>query len=277
MTRRLSLGVICCALAALVLGAAASASAAVQPKRAGASVVIVGGSRAQRQLARLTALRGGGVTIGRVVFQRPSKVLRHQHVRGVELVVSSVGKQTLRSLWEQQLYVGTYLGLMMRWPGSVVAAAATDQSEGQVSRLRAYDVFGSNPTSTDVLQREVLPLSHAAQRLGAHIVELRVAATPARAIAVTLRVADPAAFLKHSTLPLLRLLNTPGITLLGYYLGIEDAAGRLVWATSRLPNSGGVFVIPSLDACSPVTHSEGSLQQPPPCPARSINTQRQPR
>jgi len=110
-------------------------------------VVIVGGSRAQRQLARLTALRSGGDTIRRVVFQPPSRLLRRQRVAGVELVVSSAGKQTLRSLWEQQLYVGTYLGLMARSPGSAVSAAATDQNEGPASRLRAYDVFGSNPTS----------------------------------------------------------------------------------------------------------------------------------
>ncbi|MCW2976060.1 MAG: hypothetical protein JWM06_1341, partial [Actinomycetia bacterium] len=116
MTRRLSLGVVWCALVALVMGAAASATAPVSPKRAGAAVVIVGGSRPQRQLARLTALRVGGVTIRRVVFRRPSQALLRQHVKGIELVVSSAGKQTLRSMWEQQLYVGTYLGLMERWP-----------------------------------------------------------------------------------------------------------------------------------------------------------------
>jgi len=202
-----------------------------------------------------------------VVFRRPSRVLRHEHVRGVELVVSSAGKQTLRAEWEQQLYVGTYLGLMERWAKAAVAAAVTDQKEAPVSRWRAYEVFGSNPRGVAV-GREVSLLSEAAARGGARIVELRTVATPARAIAVTLRVADAAAFLKHRTLPLLRLLDTPRITLLGYYLGVQDASGRLVWATSRLPNTGGVFVIPSLDACSPAKHGEPGLRQPPPCPAR---------
>jgi hypothetical protein len=252
------------------MGASASATAPVSPRR-GAAVVVVGGSQAQRQLARLTALRVGGLTIRRVVFRQPDKTLRRQHVGGLELVVSSGGVKTLRSIWEQELYVGTYLGLMARRPGSAVAAAVSDQTEGPVSRLRPYDVFGSNPTSTEVLQREVLPLSHAAQRLGARIVELGVAATPARVIALTLRVADPAAFLKHSTVPLLRLLEKPGITLLGYYLGIQDDSGRLVWATSQLPNTGGVYSIPSLEACSPVSHGGMGglgLSQPLPCPAR---------
>jgi hypothetical protein len=229
-------------------------------------VVIVGGSQAQRQLARLTALRVSGLTIRRVVFRRPDKAL---HVGGVELVVSSGGAKPLRAIWEQRLYVGTYLGLMERWRGSTVAAAATDQTGGQpVSRLRPYDVFGSNPTATEVFEREVLPLSRTAERLGAQIVERGVGATPTRFIMMTLRVADPAAFLKHSTVPLLHVLDKPGIPLLGYYLAIENSNGRLVWATSRLPEGGGVFVIPSLDACSPVKHSEPGLQEPPPCPAR---------
>ena len=267
MARRLSVAFGCWALAVLVLGATAGVGASPPSKRAGASVVIVGGSRAQRQLARLTALRVGGVTIRRVVFQRPSRVLRREHVRGVELVVSSAGEQTVRAEWEQQLYVGAYLGLMGRWPHAAVAAAASDQTQGPVSRLRPYEVFGSNPR-TAAVQRELVPLSAAASRHGARVVELRVAATPARTIALTLRVSDPAAFLKRWALPVLGLLERPRIPLLGYYLGVQNASGRLVFATSRLPDTGAVFVIPSLDACSPVGHTELALHQPPPCPAR---------
>jgi hypothetical protein len=270
MTRRRSLGVLCCAFVAPVTGAAASATAPVPSPRAGAAVVIVGGSPAQRQLARLTALRVGGVTIRRVVFRHPSMVLRREHLRGLELVVSSAGKETLRAVWEQQLYVGIYLGQTERWPKAAVAAAATDQREGPVSRLRAYEVSGSKP-HTMAMGREVSLLVEAVARGSARIVELRTVATPARAIALTLHVADPAAFLKHWTVPLVRLLERPRVPLLGYYLGVQDASGRLVWATSRLPDTGGVFAIPSLDACSPVSHGGmggTGLRQPLPCPAR---------
>jgi hypothetical protein len=193
-------------------------------------------------------------------------VLRHEHVRGVELVVSSAGKQTLRTDWEQELFVGTYLGLMARWPKAAVAAVATDNTEGPAARLRPFDVFGSNPR-TSTVQREVEVFVHLATTAGAKIAEFRTIATPARAMAITLRVRDPAAFLKHRTLPLLDLLTQPLVPLLGFYLGVEDASGRLVWATSRLPNTGGVFTIPRLDACSPVTHSEALGYQPLPCPA----------
>ena len=236
------------------------------PRPAGVSVTIAGGSPAQRQLARLTALRVGGVTIRRVAFRPPSTVLRDEHLRGVELVVSSAGKETLRADWEQELFVGTYLGLMTRWPKAAVVAAATNHTEGPAARLRALDVFGSNPRASSV-HREVTAFVNSATASGAKVIEFRTIATPARAMAITLRVGDPAAFLKHRTRPLLDLLNEPRIPLLGFYLGIEDASGQLVWATSRLPNTGGVFTIPRLDACSPVTHSEPLGQAPPPCPA----------
>jgi hypothetical protein len=229
-------------------------------------VAIVGGTSAQRELARLTALRVGGVTIRRVTFRAPSRVLRHEHLHGAELVVSSAGKKTLRADWEQELFVGTYLGLMARWPKAAVVAAATDYTEGPAARFQALDVFGSNPRTSSV-QREVTAFVNRATASRAKVVEFRTIATPARAMAITLRVGDPAAFLKHRTRPLLDLLNEPRVPLLGFYLGIEGASGRLVWATSRLPNTGGVFTIPRLDACSPVTHSELVGHAPPPCPA----------
>jgi hypothetical protein len=247
--------------------AAAAVGNAAGPKRAGASVAIAGGNAAQQRLARVTALRVGGVTIRRVAFRAPSRVLRHEHLRGVELVVSSAGKETLRADWEQELFVGTYLGLMARWPKGAVVAAATDQSEGPAARLRALDVFGSNPRASSV-QREVTVFVKRATAADAKVIEFRTIATPARAMAITLRVSDPAAFLKHRTLPLLDLLTEPLVPLLGFYLGVEDASGRLIWATSRLPNTGGVFTVPRLDACSPVVHSEAVGHQPPPCPAR---------
>ena len=109
--------------------------------------MILGGTPAQRHLARLTALRVGGVTLARVTFRAPTRLLRNMHVHGVELEVSSRGTDTVRSEWEQQLYVGAYLGLMARWPKASVAAAASTHTEGPVSRLRPYEVVASNPTT----------------------------------------------------------------------------------------------------------------------------------
>jgi hypothetical protein len=258
----IALGVVAGFLCAIIAGDAFAAG----PRPVGARVRISGGSSAQRQLARLTALRVGAGKLSRVVFRPPSRLLRHEHVRGTELIVSSRGEETLRSDWEEQLYIGAYLGLMERWPKAAVAAAATEHSEGPVARLRAYDVFGSNPKSSRVARLEQRLLATASIERS-HVDELRVFATPARAIAVTLSVADPAAFLKHRAQALLTVFSRPSVPLLGYYIGVEDRHGQLVWATYQLPASGGVFAIPRLDSCSPVSHSQPAAYQPPPCPA----------
>ena len=264
MAPRLRIGA---GLGVLLALSAASLAAAAGPAPAGAKVVIVGGTPAQRHLARLTALRVGGVTLSRITFRSPAPILRHMHIHGIELVVSSRGQDTVRSEWEQQLYVGAYLGLMARWPKATVAAAANAHTEGPVARLRPYEVFGSNPKSARVaLFRERLITT--ATRAKASIVELRTAALPARTVALTVRVTDPAAFLKHRAQALLDLLARPSIPLLGYYLAAEDSSGQLIWATSQLPETGAVFTVPSLDSCSPVHHSEMVGHQPPPCPAK---------
>src|SRR3954452_15318821 len=116
MTPRSALTAGVCAISAslLLIGGVAAATPGMPP--AGSKVAIVGGTAAQRQLARLTALRVGGVTLSRVVFRSPTRILRTMHVHGAVLVISARGEDTLRSEWEQELYVGAYLGLMARWP-----------------------------------------------------------------------------------------------------------------------------------------------------------------
>lgn len=76
MSRRLRIAGL---IALLALGAAWLPAAAA-PAPAGAKVVIVGGTPAQRHLARLTALRVGGVAISRITFRSPTRILRNMHV-----------------------------------------------------------------------------------------------------------------------------------------------------------------------------------------------------
>jgi hypothetical protein len=242
-----------------VLACCAALIAAPAP-RAGASAAIVGGTTAQRQLARLTALRVGGLTLDRIVFHTPSEL------DVVSAKPSSVAL-TVRSGWEQRLYVGTYFALMARYPQAAVTRARTADSEIPADRVPAYDLWGALPRATAVAD-ETRRLVEGAQARGARVLELRTAAIPARAIAITLKVTDPAAFLKHRAASFLQLLYKPRIRLLGFYVGLQDASGRLVWAMSRLPNEGSVFAIPRLDACSPVLHSEPVFSKQAPCPAR---------
>lgn len=258
---------LACVAVLSLFALAAATSASASPSAATTSrVLIVGGTRAQRALAHMTASRVGGVTLSRVLFRSPTAVLRHEHVRGTEMVVSSRGRESVRSDWEQELFVGSYLGYLSRWPKAGIAAAASFHTEGAAARLTAYDVFGPNPR-TIVIARFREKLINAAARAKAQIVELRTAALPARVIAMTVRVSDPAAFLKHRAVSLLRILEPVSAPILGYYLGVENTNGALVFATSHLPNTGSVYVLRSLDSCSPVAHGEVGIVPPPPCPA----------
>lgn len=255
------------AVAATALIVVSVAAAVPPPPAPGARVAILGGTAAERELARLTALRVAGPTVKRIAFRPVPRVLRQKNVRGTELVILSRNRESLRAEWEQELYAAAYVALSARWPLAAIAAVASAHSERPVDRVPALDVFSRLPTALAVAEQH-RSLVEAASARGARVVELRTAAAPARAIAVVLRVDDPAAFLKDRAASFLALLNKPRIPLLGFYVAVQDASGRLVWATSRLPNMGGVFVIPRLDACSPVSHGGIVGATPPPCPAK---------
>lgn len=254
-------------LAAAAIFVPVSAGAPAPTSLATSHIAIVGGAAAQRALAILTAARVGGVMLSRVSFRSPTTGLRHQGVRGTEMVVSSRVRGTVRTEWEQQLFVGTYLAYVARRPKARIAAVSAFQSEGPIGRFTTLDVYGSNPKAI-VISRFTRRLLDAAARAHAQVVEERVAALPARAIALTIRVSDPAAFLKHRATSLLRILEPLSAPILGYYFGVEDASGTLVFATSHLANSGALYVLRSLDSCSPVGHSEPEPFLPPPCPAQ---------
>lgn len=253
-------------VATVLIVAAPGSAAGSKVPRAGDQVVISGGTLVERKLARLVALRVGGVTIRSARFERPSALLRHQGVRRSELFVGSSEPRTLRGEWELGLYGGTFAALASRYRVSLGGIATADR-EAPLRLWPSFDLYSQIPTARRVaaLRERLIEAYEAAN---AKVLELRTATTPARAIALTLQVNDPAGFLKHRALSVLNVLYRTKVPLLGFYVGLEDANAKLVWATSRLPNEGGVFAIPSLDACSPVKHSEMVGAKELPCPAR---------
>jgi hypothetical protein len=232
----------------------------------GSFLAIRGGSRAERRLARIVALRVGGVTLNAVRFREPERALRNEGVRAPELVVTSFEPQTVRGTWESALYAGAYVALAARYRVAIGGIRAGGEI-APVKRFPGFDLYSRKAKSIQValLRQRLIQM---ASRVGAHTDELRTDSTPARAIVITLRVSDPAAFLKHRAKFVLNILDRTQVPLLGFYVGVKDARGNLVWATSRLPNQGAVFAIPRLDACSPVSHSEAVGATRLPCPAK---------
>lgn len=193
--------------------------------RAGDRVRIVGGSAAERRLARLVALRVGGVTLRTVRFQTPERALPHMHVRGAEMVVSSSEPKTVRGEWELHLYAGVFTALNARYRVPLGAINAGERV-GPVRLWPTFDLYSRVAKSIQVaLLRQRLVVM--ASRLGARVAEFRVASTPARAIALTLQVSDPAAFLKHRAIRFLNILYRTDASRLLRRTERRDGATRL--------------------------------------------------
>jgi hypothetical protein len=105
---------------------------------------------------------------------------------------------------------------------------------------------------------------------GAEVVEASAGRPYGTAPSVTLRVANPAGFLKNKLWHLLEAYNRDRNSYEGYYLGIVDGGGRdvLETGTSTRVQGGSYWVRPDLDSCSPIQHGGTPFgRQPPPCPA----------
>jgi hypothetical protein len=101
----------------------------------------------------------------------------------------------------------------------------------------------------------------AVDRLHVDVPELR---REGDGVAITLRPRVPAEFLRYRASRFLRDLDRAGARSL--YVGIEDAAGAIVYAWAWLPNEGILYARPDLDSCGPVSHSTPLSYRAPPCP-----------
>jgi hypothetical protein len=107
-------------------------------------------------------------------------------------------------------------------------------------------------------------LEEEAERAGAKVREIEVLKPLGYALAVTLEVPDPAAFLDHRALDFFeRLGEPPG----DFDLRIVDSAGARVSENWSAGSSGSVWVRRDLDGCSPYLVSRPVGYTPPPCPS----------
>jgi hypothetical protein len=131
-----------------------------------------------------------------------------------------------------------------------------------------------DPTLASAAQTRSLvsAFRRAAIRAGAQVVDVTADRPYGLAPSVTLRVSDPARFLKHRLWHLLKVFNRKRNRYEGSYIGIVDAQGRDVLdaGNSTRVQAGTFWVRPDLESCSPIM-SLGSIglpgTQPPPCPA----------
>jgi hypothetical protein len=208
---------------------------------AGPPAIVGGRSAEKRELQRL--IRELGLTSLRRIDLKANE-------RRVRM---SVPGRDLRTAWEAALLSRLYN-----------AAAA----RRHVRTLDLFGAFGSNggsilypgigqPASDlERVQRFVAAVD-------AEVVELRVLAG---AVAMTVRTAHPAAFLKYHGNGFLDAFAQPQPPA-SMYLTVEDTAGAIVYRAARFRGMSVWGARPDLWSCAPGQGSVSTVYQPPPCPA----------
>jgi hypothetical protein len=122
--------------------------------------------------------------------------------------------------------------------------------------------------SAKVIAAYVASLKSVAGDENAHVVGVEIVRPGPIGVAVTLRVGDPARFLKHRLDGVLTTFNNWPEGILAGYLGVYGPTGKLVFATGRLPTGGSVYIDPKLRGCPQLGMPGVPGMKIPPCPAK---------
>jgi len=88
-------------------------------------------------------------------------------------------------------------------------------------------------------------------------------------VALTLRVSDPARFLKHRFSGVLGVFDNQPVGILARYLGVQGPSGTLVLEVANYPTGSSIYLAPKLRGCNPIPGMMGIPgMKIPPCPAK---------
>jgi hypothetical protein len=211
--------------------------------------VIVGGNEKQRALLReiLDAIPGNSLT-------RIELVTSGDGSGDVTLEFNASGSDPLRSDWEEMLVAGVFRELSAK--------------EGLPAVLGLPPIAPRSGLAAPIdADRLAAKVRSAAAGAAATLEELHVYKPDGIAVAVVLRVDDPAAFLQQRLPRFLDALGDRWRDYDGTFVEVVDDSAAFVWAagTDPLVSHGSVATRADLTGCSPVVNL-GAM--PPPCPAR---------
>jgi hypothetical protein len=171
------------------------------------------------------------------------------------------------------------------WEATLVAEAFEARSrELQLQPVAAYETASEGvaldgpeepePDDREPVARKEIgsAIVSGAKASGAEIVTLRIGQPRHVAAAVTLRVDDPASFLKHRLHTFLEAVPSPLTRRYdGLYVLVNDRKGKYVWLSAETVgesiSSGTAGARPDLEACYPTERIGGPGDKPPPpCP-----------
>jgi hypothetical protein len=179
----------------------------------------------------------------------------------VALRISPNGPPSMRASWDAWLVANAFavrsreLGLpsvaYMAYPGEASAIGEAAYEMARRGTKKRVDAF-------------VRRIEAESKGAGAQVQEIEVLKPLDYALAITLRVPDPAEFLDHRAPKLFeRLGEPPG----DFDLLFVDSEGNHFAENWHALSGGAVWVRADLDGCSPYLVSRPTTYKPPPCPS----------
>jgi hypothetical protein len=223
---------------------------------------VSGGTKAERALMLRIARSIGIGSQTRIAIKKAG---RSWHPYSSNAVVVAFSGKTLESGWQASL-----AAVLFQRSADVQVVARESSSGGvRIGRLPG-DVSPPADVGSPISFQKELVL---ARRLismvegdGASVVSLTLARPAGLAVSATIQTGRPAAYLKHDLGAVLSILRRPSLA--GSFVRVVDRQGKRVLETGLGGNEGSVSVLPALDGCSPIMHSERMGYSPKPCPAK---------
>jgi hypothetical protein len=228
---------------------------------AASPVPVSGGSPAQQRVARVLLAQLHSPRITGVAF------VPHAHPPGItngQRMDVSGADRTVRTYWDENLFVAAFVR-ESNSRGIPEPKLAVMNGDSFVA------IHGPGPpgprASARVVAGYVAGLRSAAASAKAQVVSVEVL-RPGHPIgvALTLKVADPAAFLKQRVSRLLPKIEQPPTGIFARYIGLQDPSGTLVWEVGLFPGSSRSSIAPSLQGCDPTPHTMPVGRTTPSCP-----------
>lgn len=229
-----------------------------------ATTKIVGASPKQEEILRASLSGVGDDRIETITVEEPESGWGASPGDvGLRISPRPEAAQDMRTLWTAWLIADAFavrsreLGLpsvaYMASPGeaSAIGEVAPDMAQrGAKSKVDAF----------------VRRIETEAKRAGAQVQEIQVLKPLDYALAITLRVSDPAEFLDHRAFKLFERLGEPPWS---FDLRFVDSEGNRISENFHVQSQGAAWVRPDLDGCAPYYYlSRPTTYKPPPCPTR---------
>lgn len=241
----------------------------VPPKVVG-STAVKGGSQRERALLR-RVLRGmQKTTLARVAIGAPSARRGDEGDAAVPIAFTPApGGATVRRQWDEWIVAGAF-SRRLDAAGLPAEVSATDPKGSFIARPKLPQRPDPRPLARREEAAVLKGIRRAAKRSGGDVGRLEVHRPYGMAVALSLAVEDPAAFLNKELRPLMGRLNASRQRLEGLYLAVLDERRLLAleWGTWTRNPAGMYWVRQDLANCSPIRQSgPPGADPPPPCPA----------